>query len=187
MIRHSFAEREVGSWLPTETAQTRSCSWRLNPEKAKCPIPLPPRRAAAIWRRYAFSSTWPWQDIDAMRSRMPGNGRISPRCVPGRQSVAFFSLHASSKAPRTGKAPLPGNISPPCIQNELALARYARHVSEKPRKSPFGNASREDLAREGPFSLHRPLESCMGHESCYRSRLSGKGSGRTGKTPAFGA
>ena len=43
---------------------------------------------AAIWRRYALSSTWPWQDIDAMRSRVPGNGRISPRCVPGRQSVA---------------------------------------------------------------------------------------------------
>ena len=178
MIRHSFAEREVGSWLPTETAQTRSRSWQLNPEKAKCPIPpraptgrayqcpalrqaprtnAPPRTSAgtaAIWRRYALSSTWPWQDIDAMRSRMPGNGRISPRCVLGRQSVAFFALHASPKGPRTGKAPLPGKIRAPCIQNELALARYARRVSEKPRKSPFRNTPREDLARKGPLSLH---------------------------------
>ena len=177
MIRHSSAEREVGSWLPTETAQTRSCSWQLNPEKAKCPIPprapaaartnAPPRSrqsapmtprasagTAAIWRRYALSSTWPWQDIDAMRSRMPGNGRISPRCVLGRQSVAIFSLHASPKGPRTGKAPLPGKIRAPCIQNELALARYARRVSEKPRKSPFRNTPREDLARKGPLSLH---------------------------------
>ena len=184
MIRHSSAEREAGSWLPTETAQTRSCSWRLSHEKAKCPIPsraptgrayqcpapsertarrcvcapepwyVPGRPAVAICRRYAFSSTWPWQNIDAMRSRMLGNGRILPRCVPRRQSVAIFSLHASPKGPRTGKGPLPGKIRAPCIRNELALARYARRVSEKPRKSPFGNASREDLARKGPFSLH---------------------------------
>ena len=83
--------------------------------------------------------------------------------------MAIFSLHVSQKRPRTGKAPLPGNISPPCIQNELALARSARHASEKPRKSPFGNAWRADLAREGPFSLHGPLESCIPRRSCHPS------------------
>ena len=122
-----------------------------------------------------------------VRSRALGDGNISPWCVPGRLSVAIFSLHASPKGPRTGKAPLPGNISPPCIQNELALAIFARHASEKPRKSPFGNAWRADLAREGPFSLHGPLESCMVRESCHPwvLRLSvlvfrGRGEGGTG-------
>ena len=102
-----------------------------------------------------------------VRSRVPGDGNISPWCVPGRQSVASFALHVSQKVPRTGKAPLPGNISPPCIQNELTLARFARHVSEMPCKSPFGNTPREDLATKGIFSLHRPLESCPTCESCY--------------------
>ena len=84
-----------------------------------------------------------------VRSRVPGDGNISPWCVPGRQSVASFALHVSQKVPRTGKAPLPGNISPPCIQNELTLARFARHVSEMPCKSPFGTTPREDLATKG--------------------------------------
>lgn len=102
-----------------------------------------------------------------MRSRALCRGKISPRCVPGRPSVAIFSLHVSLKGPRTGKASLLGNISPPCIQNELALARYARHVSEKPRKSPLEDASREYLARKGPFSPHWPLESCIPRRSCH--------------------
>ena len=102
-----------------------------------------------------------------VRSRVPGDGNISPWCVPGRQSVASFALRVSRKVPRTGKAPLPGNISPPCIQNELTLARYARHASEKPCKQPFGNAPREDLAMKGPLSLHGPLESCTTCESCH--------------------
>ena len=181
MIRHSFAEREVGSWLPTETAQTRSCSWRLNPDKAKCPIPprAPAGRgnmstlcalgclAMAGFCRDAFPGGNPWQDFVAMRSRAAIRGNILARCVPGRLAVAIFSPYASQKGPRTGKAPLPGNISPPCIQNELALARYARHVSEKPCKSPPEDTPREHLAREGPFSLHRPLESCTARESCH--------------------
>ena len=91
-----------------------------------------------------------------VRSRVPGDGNISPWCVPGRQSVASFALHVSQKVPRTGKAPLPGNISPPCIQNELTLARFARHVSEMPCKSPFGNTPREDLATKGSFRCTDP-------------------------------
>ena len=114
-----------------------------------------------------------WQNAREMRSPASDRGKISPRCVPGRRSVAAFSLHAFPKGPRTGKAPVRGNISPPCIRNELALARYARHVSEKPRKPPFGNAPREDLAREGPFSLHWPLESCMVRESCQGPHCTG--------------
>ena len=102
-----------------------------------------------------------------MRSRALCRGKISPRCVPGWQSVAIFSFHVSQKGPRTGKSPLPGKIRTPCIRNELALARCARHVSEKPRKSPSEDTPREDLARKGPFSLHGPLESCAARESCH--------------------
>ena len=110
---------------------------------------------------------WQWQYTRAVRSRVPCRGKIPPRCVPGRQSVAIFSLHASRKRPRTGKSPVRGSILPPCIQNELAMARYARHVSEMPCKSPFGNTPREDLATKGIFSLHRPLESCTARRSCH--------------------
>ena len=102
------------------------------------------------------------------------SGKISLRCVPGRRSVAAFSLHAFPKGPRTGKAPLPGNISPPCIRNEPALARYARHASEKPRKRAFGDAPREDLAMKGPLSLREPLRSCTARGSCRRSALAGR-------------
>ena len=133
------------------------------------------------WRDCALMRPWPdwqWQYSRAVRSRASIRGKIPPRCVPGRQSVASFALHVSQKVPRTGKAPLPGNISPPCIQNELTLARFARYVSEMPCKSPFGNTPREDLATKGIFSLHRPLESCTARRSCHRSAHERKGSGR---------
>ena len=104
-----------------------------------------------------------------VRSRVPGDGNISPWCVPGRQSVASFALHASRKRPRAGKSPVHGKIRAPCIQNELALARCARHVSEKPRKPPSEDTPREDPARKGPFSLHKPLESCTARRSCHDS------------------
>ena len=132
---------------------------------------FPRRPTVARSRRDAFSGCRPWQDFAAMRSRAAGHGKISLRCVPGRRSVAAFSLHAFPKGPRTGKAPLPGRISPPCIRNEPALARYARHASEKPRKSPSEDTPREDLARKGPFSLRVPLKSCTARRSCRRSAL----------------
>ena len=106
--------------------------------------------------RNAFSSDWRRQYFAAMRSRAAVRGKISPWCVPRRQSVAIFSLHASPKGPRTGKAPLPGNISPPCIQNELGLARYARHVSEKPSNRLSGMHSAKILPGRGPFRRTDP-------------------------------
>ena len=197
IIRHSFAEREAGSWLPTETAQTRNRSQQLSPEKTKCPLPSIESAAQpgdwqwryaelhilgclpmARYRRYAFPGTRRWQDMREMRSRATGSGKISPRCVPGRQSVASFALHASRKWPRTGKSPLPGKIRTPCIRNELALARYAHHASEKPRKPPLEDTPREYLARKGPFSLHGPPESCIVRRSYHRSAHERKGSGR---------
>ena len=147
-----------------------SQTWRAAVPCASSRFAKPPCEPAV---RAAFPNVRRRQDFAVVRSWAAVRGNILARCVLGRPSVAIFSLHASPKGPRTGKAPLPGNISPPCIQNELALARYARHVSEKPRKPPFGNAPREDLAREGPFSLHWPLESCMVRESCQGPHCTG--------------
>ena len=104
-----------------------------------------------------------------MHSQAPGGGDMLTLCVPGCLTMAIFCPGVSQKRPRTGKGPLPGNISPPCIQNELALARYARHASEKPCKSPLEDTPREYLARKGPFSLHKPLESCTSRRSCHDS------------------
>ena len=104
-----------------------------------------------------------------MHSQAPGGGDMLTLCVPGCLTMAIFCPGASQKRPRTGKGPLRGNISPPCIQNELALARYACHVSEKPCKSPLEDTPREYLARKGPFSLHKPLESCTTCRSCHDS------------------
>ena len=52
-----------------------------------------------------------------MHSRALCRGKIPPRCVPGRQSVASFALHASRKWPRAGKSPVRGKIRAPCIRN----------------------------------------------------------------------
>ena len=121
------------------------------------PNALLARLAVAIYSRDAFPSALPRQDSAAVRSRALDDGKMLAKCVPGRQSVASFALHASRKWPRTGKSPVRGSISPPCIQNELALAGYARHASEKPRKQPFGNTPREDLAMKGPlFAAQAP-------------------------------
>ena len=124
------------------------------------------------WRDCALMRPWPdwqWQYSCAVRSRASIRGKIPPRCVLGRQSVASFALHASRKRPRTGKSPVRGKIRAPCIRNELALARYARHASEKPCKQLFGNTPREDFARKGRLSLHGPLESCTARRSCHPS------------------
>ena len=126
IIRHSFAEREAGSWLPTETAQTRNRSQQLSPEKAECPLPRTesvarrtPQRSQGpeptpsrgercatgrpvveACRRCAFSDAWRWQDIDAMRSRALADGKIFAKCVPGRFAVARFRRGAFPGARR---------------------------------------------------------------------------------------
>ena len=104
-----------------------------------------------------------------MHSQAPGGGDMLTLCVPGCLTMAIFCPDVPQKRPRTGKRPLRGNISPPCIQNELALARSARHVSEKSCKSPLEDTPREYLARKGPFSLHKLLESCTARRSCHDS------------------
>ena len=79
----------------------------------------------------AFSGDWQWQYSRAMRSRVPCRGKIPPRCVPRRQSVASFALHASRKRPRTEKSPVRGKIRTPCIRNapQTAVGGYAARIS----------------------------------------------------------
>ena len=96
--------------------------------------------------------------------------KASSKRTPGRRKATFLAKYRPDvfpKEPRTIKTPLHGKISPPCIQNELILARYALHVFKMPCKSPLKDTPSEDLAREGPFSLHGPLKSCTTGESCH--------------------
>ena len=141
----------------------------------------PPRRSPmAKCSRNAFPNVRQWQDVAAACFRAVGHGNISPWCIPerspmtemcppasdsgkisprcvfGRRSVAAFSLHAFPKGPRTGKAPVRGNISPACIRIQLILARYACYVSKKPRKAFLRNAPREHLAAKGRFRRPKP-------------------------------
>ena len=127
-----------------------------------------------------------------MRSRATGSGNILARCVPKRLSVARFrrgafpginpwqvlrSVHPKSGLGRENRQ-FAARFARHASENGLALARYARHASEMPRKQPFGNTPRGDLARKGPFSLHGPLESRTARRSCHRSAHERKGSGR---------
>ena len=188
-LRHRFFCGEGGSYLVRGESR-RSSMARSSRMRSRAtgsgnipPRCVPGRSTMAKCSRNAFPSVRQWQDCAlmrswpdwqrqysrAMRSRASIRGKIPPRCVLGRQSVASFALHASQKWSRTGKSPVRGKIRAPCIRNELVLAGYARHASEKPRKSPFGNARREDLARKDPFSLHGPLELCTAHRFCHPS------------------
>ena len=100
--------------------------------------------------------------------------KASSKRTPGRRKATFLAKYRPDvfpKEPRTIKTPLHGKISPPCIQNELILARYALHVFKMPCKSPLKDTPSEDLAREGPFSLHGPLKSCTTGESCHARQL----------------
>ena len=58
----------------------------------------------------------PRQDVATARFRAAGPGKISPWCVPGRRSVAFFRLMRSRRG--LGR------------EKRRFAARFARHVSE---------------------------------------------------------
>ena len=130
---------------------------------------FPGDRRITTCARNTLSAVRRRQGAREMHSQASGGGDMLTLCVPGCLTMAIFCPGVSQKWPRTGKGPLRGNISPPCIQNELVLARYARHVFEKPCKSPLEDTLREYLARTGPFSLHKPLESCTARRSCHDS------------------
>ena len=136
-------------------------------------------RAAVIWCG-ANPGVRPWQDSAAVRSRATGSGNIFARCVLGGLAATRFrrgaspgvnpwqvlrSMHPESGLGRENRQ-FAARFARHASENGLPLARYARHASEKPRKPPFGNAPREDLAMKGPLLLHGPLESCTARRSC---------------------
>ena len=174
IIRHSFAEREASSWLPTETAQTRNRSQQLSPEKTECPLPSIESAAQpgdwqwryaelhilgclpmARYRRYAFPGTRRWQDMREMRSRATGSGKIPPRCVPGRQSVAGFALHASRKRPRAGKSPVRGKIRAPCIRKRAGFGKICAPCIRNAPQIAVGGYTTRRSCQEGPLFAAR--------------------------------
>ena len=131
----------------------------------------------AFWTLSRLEVRLCWQDATAIRPQAVRHGNKYPQCVLGRLAMAIYRRYAFPNVqqwqlfrfmhPRRGLG----------RENHQFAARFARHASKTSwlwqdmRKSPFGNASREDLAREGPLSLHRPLESCTARKSCRNSAL----------------
>ena len=67
------------------------------------------------YRRYAFPGARRWQDMREMRSRATGSGKISPRCVPGRSTMAKCSR----------SAPPPQHLAVAGLRPDALLARLA--------------------------------------------------------------
>ena len=150
-LRHRFFCGEGGSYLVRGESR-RSSMARSSRMRSRAtgsgnipPRCVPGRSTMAKCSRNAFPSVRQWQDCAlmrswpdwqrqysrAMRSRASIRGKIPPRCVLGRQSVASFALHASQKWPRTGKSPVRGKIRAPCIRKapQTAVGGYTARIS----------------------------------------------------------
>ena len=108
-----------------------------------------------------------------VRSRVPGDGNISPWCVPGRQSVASFALHVSQKVPRTGKSPVRGKIRAPCIRKALQTAVWEYTARRSCHEGP-AFAARTPRIMHGaqilPFlgaRVSRTVPVCAGWRGCF--------------------
>ena len=112
------------------------------------------------WQDCALMRSWPdwqWQYTRAVRPQVPCRGKISPRCVPGRQSVAIFSLHASRKRPRTGKSPVRGKIRTPCIRKRAGLGRIcAPCIRNVPQIAVGGYTARRSCQEGALFAARTP-------------------------------
>ena len=112
------------------------------------------------WRDCALMRPWPdwqWQYSRAMRSRVPCRGKIPPRCVPGRQSVASFALHASRKRPRTGKSPVRGKIRTPRIRKRAGSGKIcAPCIRNVPQIAVGGYTARRSCQEGAPFAARAP-------------------------------
>ena len=90
-----------------------------------------------------------------MRSRALCCGKISLRCVPGRQSVASFALHVSQKGPRTGKRGLRGKIRAPCIRKRASFGRICAPCIRNAPQIAVGGYTARRSCREGPLFAAR--------------------------------
>ena len=112
------------------------------------------------WRDCALMSPWPdwqWQYSRAVRSRASIRGKIPPRCVPGRQSGAIFSPHASRKRPRTGKPPVRGKIRAPCIRKRAGSGRIcAPCIRNAPQTAVWEYTARRSCHEGAAFAARAP-------------------------------
>ena len=100
---------------------------------------------------------WQWQYSRAMRSRGSCRGKIPPRCVPGRQSVASFALHASRKRPRAGKPPVRGKIRAPCIRKRAGFGKIcAPCIRNAPQIAVGGYTARRSCQEGALFAARAP-------------------------------
>ena len=112
------------------------------------------------WRDCALMRPWPdwqWQYSCAVRSRASIRGKIPPRCVLGRQSVASFALHASRKRPRTGKSPVRGKIRAPCIRKRAGFGKIcAPCIRNAPQIAAGGYTARRSCQEGALFAARAP-------------------------------
>ena len=112
------------------------------------------------WRDCALMRPWPdwqWQYSRAMRSRVPCRGKIPPRCVPGRQSVASFALHTSRKRPRTGKSPVRGKIRTPRIRKRAGSGKICAPCIRKALQTAVWEYTARRSCHEGAaFAARAP-------------------------------
>ena len=96
-----------------------------------------------------------WQDVANMRSRALDDGKMLAKCVPGRQSVASFALHASQKRSRTGKSPVRGKIRAPCIRKRADFGRICAPCIRKAPQIAFRERTARRSCQEGPLFAAR--------------------------------
>ena len=112
------------------------------------------------WRDCALMRSWPdwqWQYTRAMRSRGSCRGKIPPRCVPGRQSVASFAPHASPRGPRTGKSPVRGKIRTPCIRKRAGFGKICAPCIRKALQTAVWEYTARRSCHEGAaFAARAP-------------------------------
>ena len=112
------------------------------------------------WRDCALMRSWPdwqWQYSRAVRSRASIRGKIPPRCVPGRQSVAIFSSHASPRGLRTGKSPVRGKIRAPCIRKRAGFGKIcAPCIRKAPQTAVWEYTARRSCQEGAPFAARAP-------------------------------
>ena len=112
------------------------------------------------WRDCALMRSWPdwqWQYSRAVRPQVPCRGKISPRCVPGRQSVASFALHASRKRPRTGKSPVRGKIRTPRIRKRAGSGKICAPCIRKALQTAVWEYTARRSCHEGAaFAARAP-------------------------------
>ena len=144
---------------------------------AKCSRSAPPP-SIWRWRDCALMRSWPdwqWQYSRAVRSQGSCRGKITPRCVPGHQSVASFALHASRKRPRTGKSPVRGKILAPCIRKRAGSGRICAPCIRKAPQTAFRErTARRSCQEGGAFRCTGPSNHARRANLAIVQRMKGK-------------